>query len=1122
MKKILLFIPLFIIFFLGFNGNKIASYIYYKFVSEKIEKKGVWYREELKKTKKKIYEISKNLEGVSLPSWEKLEEINLKYDFNGFIIIKNLNDVPVRWYGKIKDFEFEKGFKTTFTPEGPFFVLCQNYSYGKIIVSSPLPEIGNFKYIERINFFPPEYFFPLPDKLKPPAHSFLYKEEGPPLLGVTFEAIPLKDFQKIFFGYLKSFAGLYLIFLLIFFKFNLILKLIFLRLFLYLISFELFPFFENLSKKEIFCSGLVFFENPLQLAISSSILFLILLNFEKKFNFKKSLFLFPLSSLLYLFLIKKITVSSNLISYPLILKISIFLIASSFIIFWLNFLTFKNLKILIFLFLPLLFFFPSYYTFIFLILGSLGIISIEQKKFSFFFLLALWALIPPFIFQREVLKKYLEDSYSLYKLNQTTFSILKVQKSFPEILKKWDWEEEFPLIHLVEDRKELIEVLKNKLSINELPVDFKIELWQGEKLISLNQSRSFPECFIRGEEESFIQEGESLYHFSSPLNYQGKKWGRAVFHFYFFPPYLSKKEPLPVGLGIYDKNGNLQNSNALYIPEKLEDKSLKQGLYYIYQEGEKFYLFLIPPWDFSFPYLIFGLLTFLGALFSIPYPFRFKSISFIILLPLLMIFFLIIFLGFIFTSNQRDSLTKLQNLYGSSIQKNMLNYVRGFSPTFYYKEGVLSAGELIEERFFYCPSKVMQKLPLKKPEVFEIDGDFYLFFEDFEGNLMGFRQPDLLGIDKPIQWLTEKTWGNIVFFYGLFLFFLIFILNKILQPIKKLSEMAVRAGRGEEFYEIKPVLSEEVEDLSKTLKNSFMKLQEEERTLKETLNNLPVGVALFEGENKVISNELLTLKNEEILNLKDEGVLERDEKIYQYKKVKIDERRWIFFLNDITSEIEKEKLSVLSNIARIVAHEIKNPLTPIKLSIEYLKEIFKKKRGEFEGEFPKISEEILESIKDLEEISSEFSDFTRLPVLKKEKMNVKKFISEWLSPFEQQGKIKLNLPGEDIFLILDPRLFKRAILNLLNNAWQAQEPPPMVYLNLIKKDEIIIEIIDEGPGVEDEYLEKIFEPYFTTKTTGTGLGLFISKKIIEEHKGKIKAENLKGKGLKITILLPLK
>lgn len=1117
MKKILLILPLILMLIIALKGKDISNYFYFKFVKNKIEKKGKAYLENLKSLKKNIYDISENLKEPSIPSWSKLEDISKKYKFNGFILIKDLDGKPLRWYGNIKEFNFEKGFRTVFTIKGPYLVFSYDYQYGNVIISSPVPEIKKYIYLKDANFFPPEYFFPLPDILKPPTYSFFYKEEGPPLLLVNFEAIQIEEFQKIFFNSLKSIIGVYLIFLLFFIKINFFLKLILFRLFFNLISFEIFPIFDSLAKKEIFHFPLPFLNNPLELAITSVFLFLAVLNIKIRINKNISAILFLITSVFYLILIKNILNYTNLVDIPFILKISIFLISSSLVYFWIKNLKFLNLRYFLILFIPLLILFPSKYSLIFLIFGTYGSLSIRQKNFLFFSLIAIWALIPPYIFQRENLKKYIEYSYSFSKLNQTTFSIIKIKSSFLEILKNWDWEEEFPSIDLIENKKELGKIIVDKLSLNELPIDYKLELFERNNKISIIQNKNFPVCSLN-EREGLYQEEESIYHLSSKLFYKGKEWGSIILHIYFYPPYLNKKELLPIAFGIYDKEGNLQNSNSLYTPEKLDKEFLKQSMYYLYQEGEKFYLFLIPPWEFSFPYLIFSILILIGSLSSITFPINFKSIYFLILIPLLLILFLIIFLGFLFTSEQRKSLINLQTLWGSSIQKNVLNYTSKENSTFYYEEGILKGGEIIEEKFKYCPSKIMKKTPLKKPEVFEIDGEYYLFSEELNGNLIAFKQTNLQGMEKPIQWLTEKTWGNIIFFYSFFLILLIYLLTKILRPISKLAEMAKEIEKGKDFYDLKPIFGKEIEDLSFALKESFLKLQDEEKTLKETLKNLPVGVALFKGEKMVLSNELINLKIEEILKLKEEGIFEKNERIYQYKKVKVDEEKWIFFLNNITTEIEKEKLSLISNIARIVAHEIKNPLTPIKLSIEYLNEIFKKKKNEFESEFPKISEEVLESLKDLEAISSEFSDFTRLPELKKERVNLNNILKEWLSPFVSVGKIVLNLPEEEIFLNLDIRLFKRAILNIVNNAWQSAEPEPIVYINLKKEEEIILEIVDTGPGVPEEILPKIFDPYFTTKTSGTGLGLFIAKKIIEEHKGKIFAENTKEKGLRIKII----
>lgn len=1122
MKKIFVSIPIFFILIIGINSRKLSNYIYYRYLKVKIENTAKIYIESLKNSKKIIYEIADNLKEPSLPTWQKLENVSKKFNFKGFILIEDLNGKPMRWIGDVKDFNFENGFRAVFTTEGPYLLLCQDFSFGKVIISSPVPLVRKNIYLKNIEFFPAKFFFPLPDTLKPPTYSFLFKEEGPPILKITMEAITLNEFQEIFFKFLKTITGIYLILILFFFKINILLKLIFFRIFLFFISFELFPNFEFLLKKEIFHFSfpIPFGKNPLELAITFALLFLIILNLKIKLNFKLKFPLFLISSFFYLFLIKEIVNSSKLLNYPLILKLSIFLLASSLIIFWLKNLEFQKLKYFSLFFLFFFLFFPSIFSIIFLILGTLGVLSIKEKKFVFFFLLAFWALAPAHIFQRENLKKYIENSYSFTKLNQTIFSIIKVKNSFIEILRNWDWNKELPIFDLIEDKKELLKIIEKKLSLKELPLDYKLELYEGEKQAGIIQSKSFPLCILNSV-EGFLQESESLYHLFYPIFYKGKEWGKAILHLYFFPPYINKKEALPIGFAVYDKEKFLQNSNAIFLPEKLEERKLKDGIFYIYQEGENYYLYLIPPWEFSFLYLTFGLLILLGAISSISFTFEFKSIYFLILFPLLLVLILIILFGFLFTSEQRNSLINLQTLWGSSIQKNVLSYIKESNSTFYYKDGILVGGEIIEDKFYYCPSKVMSSLPLKKPEIFEIDGEFYLFFEDYSKNLMGFKQPNLTGMEKPVQWLTEKTWGNIMFFYGVFLIVLIYILGKILNPIKSLSKMTKEIEKGKEFYEIKPIFGKEIEDLFSALKSSIVKLQDEEKTLKEVLNNLPVGVALFEGNKEVLSNALIPIQIEEIINLKDEGIFEVNDKIYQYKKLNLNEKRWIFFINDITAEIEKEKLSLVSNIARIVAHEIKNPLTPIKLSIEYLKEIFSKKKDDFFKDFPKISDEILDSLKDLESISSEFSDFTRLPSLKKERVNLKALFLDWLMPFVASNKIILKLTDEEIYQNLDPRLFKRALMNLLNNAWQSAEPSPMVYLTLSKDEIVKIEIIDEGPGAPKEVLEKLFEPYFTTKTSGTGLGLFISKKIIEEHKGKIYAENTKDKGLKITILLPL-
>lgn len=1120
MKKYLIVFSIISIFFLFLIKEKISNFIYYKTVSSKIEKIGESYLEILKKKRKIIYEVFKSIDESKPPEWEKFKKISEKSGFDGFILITDFERKPLRWFGDVKEFNFRRGFRSVFSTDGTYLLLAERLSFGNIYISSKMPEIEGSLFLKSLYFSPPEYFFPRPEESKPPVYSLLYKEEGPPIVGITLNAIDLKDFQGLFEKYLKAFLGIYLIILLFFLKVKYFIKIILLRIFLLFISFELFPFFNEFLKEEYFCFPLFspFTKNPLELFLTSCGIFLIFLKIKKKFSPKLSIFIFIISSLLYLIILRQLIYSANQLHFSILFISSIFLFSSSFIFFWINNLEFKNLKYLIIFLIPLLILPYSYLPFLFLILGTMGILSFNKKNFCFFILLAFWSLLPPYIFQKYNLKNYVLEAFIYEKLNEPTLTIIRINNALNDILMKWDWEEKYPFIYLIEDKRNISKIFEEKLSLNDLPIEYKIEIFENNELISLSQSKYFKPC-ISFEKEGILSEGGGIYHLRYPLYYGDKIWGNILMHINLQSPFSSRKDVLPAGFGVYGEDQILQNSNSIFLPERLDEKKLKAGLNFIYQEGNKYYLTSIPPWEFSFPYLIFGALMVLSALTSVSFPINIKSIYFLLLFPLVLILIFILIMAFFFTLEQRETLTDYQTIWSDAVQRNLLDFIEGFKGSFYYKEGILQGGEILKEDLYLCPYNIISSLPLEKPKLFEIKGEMYLFFEDKENNLIGIKQQNLPGIENVLRWFTERTWGIITIIYGFCLILIVFFLEKFLVPINKLSKMAKEVERGNSFQDVHPIFGKELEDLSIALKNSFLKLQKEEKTLKDVLNNLPIGVGFFEGNILKISNPLLPLKLEEILNLKEEGIFELKEKIYQYKKLKIDEIRWIYFSNDITTEIEKEKLSLISNMARIVAHEIKNPLTPIKLSIEYLKEISQKKKEEFLKEFPKISDEILESLKDLESISSEFSDFTRLPSLKKEYVNLKSLLLDLLSPFISKGKIIFSLPEDDVFLNLDPRLFKRALINLLNNAFESSEPSPKVYLNLKKEDKIKIEIIDEGPGVSEEVLDKLFEPYFTTKTSGTGLGLFISKKIIEEHRGNIFAENTEDKGLKITIIL---
>jgi signal transduction histidine kinase len=166
--------------------------------------------------------------------------------------------------------------------------------------------------------------------------------------------------------------------------------------------------------------------------------------------------------------------------------------------------------------------------------------------------------------------------------------------------------------------------------------------------------------------------------------------------------------------------------------------------------------------------------------------------------------------------------------------------------------------------------------------------------------------------------------------------------------------------------------------------------------------------------------------------------------------------------------------------------------------------------------------EIAQSVDDLEHAAMEFSDFARLPALQREDRDLAELLAGWLAPYAASADVRFEPPDGAVRADVDPRLLKRALFNLLANAWQSAAPPPPVTVLLdAASKEARIRVTDAGPGVPPELLERLFEPYFTTKVSGTGLGLLIARRIVEEHGGSIEARRAPEGGLEVEIRLPL-
>ena len=225
-----------------------------------------------------------------------------------------------------------------------------------------------------------------------------------------------------------------------------------------------------------------------------------------------------------------------------------------------------------------------------------------------------------------------------------------------------------------------------------------------------------------------------------------------------------------------------------------------------------------------------------------------------------------------------------------------------------------------------------------------------------------------------------------------------------------------------------------------------------------------------------------------------------------------------------------ERYEAWESVARKLAHEIKNPLTPIQLSIDSLREKYKKKLNNESKEFEKYLETINRQIKDIEKLVNEFSNFARMPRPILKKIDLVSLIEKSIEFAKMSSKSSINLNSNDqmIFINGDEDQLNRVFINLIKNSEEAflenikKDPNFKGIINIeinSNNDYIVLEFKDNGQGILDP--KKAMTPYFTTKKTGTGLGLPIVNKIINEHAGIFLIDNIKkGKGVLIKISLP--
>ena len=249
----------------------------------------------------------------------------------------------------------------------------------------------------------------------------------------------------------------------------------------------------------------------------------------------------------------------------------------------------------------------------------------------------------------------------------------------------------------------------------------------------------------------------------------------------------------------------------------------------------------------------------------------------------------------------------------------------------------------------------------------------------------------------------------------------------------------------------------------------------------------------------------------------------------------------IIVFDDVTELVKAQRSAAWGEVARRLAHEIKNPLTPIQLSAERIRHKYLDKMDPKEADIlDRSTHTIVQQVETLKEMVKAFSDYARMPTLSLDSIDLNKIITEvldlYLSP-KNDALFSVTLDSTNPVIEADIGRLRQLLHNLIKNALEANQEnhtesqrgqkEEKVYISTRCAEEhacryVELKITDTGPGIADEMFDQLFEPYVTTKPKGSGLGLAIVKKIVEEHGGTIFAENAENGGASIIIRLPVK
>ena len=401
-----------------------------------------------------------------------------------------------------------------------------------------------------------------------------------------------------------------------------------------------------------------------------------------------------------------------------------------------------------------------------------------------------------------------------------------------------------------------------------------------------------------------------------------------------------------------------------------------------------------------------------------------------------------------------------------------------------------------------------------------------------------------------------------ILFFALWLS--IYASRRITEPIKALSEATSRLAEGGYGSRVDVRATDEVGRLIESFNQMSLQLDQQRQALTQTnqylstvLDSVSAGIIAFSDDFHLLSInraalEMLQIEEPEprallgdvligelavlqsaMRELTTRGMRTREVTLIRAGELRYlelslarltggGEEGWVLAMEDSTQLVQAQKLAAWNEAARRIAHEIKNPLTPIQLSAERIAKKFQNGESDAQQAIDEGTKTIVSEVRQLKRMVDEFSRFARMPAVHLRHAQLAEILQQAASLYrdvKRDVSVSVTVDPE-IELLMDPEQIRRAVGNLLNNAVEATDCGEIRVTARRAPHRVVIEVADPGRGVPDIDKEKLFLPYFSTKGRGTGLGLAIVHRIVNDHDGRISVHDNYPKGTRFEIELP--